>query len=199
MGVLNVVLASGITLLLSCIAAVAGIAMESILFKVRSIFSRLRFIAFDVVTCVSCSGDVAQSIASQVSCIRLIELRDTSKACSSRFAIRSSSFEITSNFNRSVSSVVAMLLRALVVFVPCVLGAHVSQMIRQADCEQYGTYPAYTGPCETTSKSLVSSVGSNGTHKSLDCGAGRLNCLKQAPPMSGCTGYPAIGEHSSCT
>jgi hypothetical protein len=27
-----------------------------------------------------------------------------------------------------------------------------------------------------------------------DCGAGRLNCLKQVPAMSRCVGYPALGE-----
>lgn len=27
-----------------------------------------------------------------------------------------------------------------------------------------------------------------------DCGAGRINCLKQVPAMSNCVGYPAIGK-----
>jgi hypothetical protein len=35
---------------------------------------------------------------------------------------------------------------------PYVQGAYVSHVGRQADCEQFGTYPVYKGPCETTSK-----------------------------------------------
>ncbi|OAL44912.1 hypothetical protein IQ07DRAFT_591760 [Pyrenochaeta sp. DS3sAY3a] len=73
-----------------------------------------------------------------------------------------------------------MLLRGLLIgaagLAPLVQGAYVSNVGRQADCEQYGHYPPYLGPCEAT-----------------NCGAGRLNCLKQVPKMSNCVGYPALG------
>jgi hypothetical protein len=42
---------------------------------------------------------------------------------------------------------------ALVLLAPSVLSASVTNVgRRQAGCEQYGTYPVYKGPCETTSE-----------------------------------------------
>jgi hypothetical protein len=40
---------------------------------------------------------------------------------------------------------------ALVLLAPCVHSAYIGHVGRQTDCEQFGTYPVYTGPCEPTS------------------------------------------------
>ncbi|KAH8724411.1 hypothetical protein GQ44DRAFT_708657 [Phaeosphaeriaceae sp. PMI808] len=64
----------------------------------------------------------------------------------------------------------------LVLLATCTQSASVGHVSRQSDCEQFGNYPPYKGPCETT-----------------NCGAGRLNCLKQVPASSRCVGYPAVG------
>jgi hypothetical protein len=44
----------------------------------------------------------------------------------------------------------------LVLLAPCVQGTYISHVGRQADCEQFGAYPVYTGPCETTSMMVYS-------------------------------------------
>lgn len=47
---------------------------------------------------------------------------------------------------RGVVPVIALLLA------PFVQSAYVGNVGRQADCEQFGTYPEYKGPCTVTSK-----------------------------------------------
>lgn len=73
--------------------------------------------------------------------------------------------------------------------------ASTSRVERQAGCEQYGNYPAYTGPCEVESRFSRSGygIGKEVADGSTDCGAGRLNCLNQVPKYSNCVGYPALG------
>jgi hypothetical protein len=75
-----------------------------------------------------------------------------------------------------------------------VQGMYVTHVGRQADCDQFGTYPVYKGPCETTSKLQSLKHCATVAKSQIDCGAGRNNCLKQVPAMKGCTGYPALGE-----
>jgi hypothetical protein len=84
---------------------------------------------------------------------------------------------------------------AIVLLAPYVQGVHVSHVDRQADCEQFGTYPVYKGPCEIISKMQSLQCCATVTNSHPDCGAGRINCLKQVPAMKGCTGYPALGEN----
>jgi hypothetical protein len=89
-------------------------------------------------------------------------------------------------------------LSALVLLTPYVQGVYVSHVGRQADCEQFGTYPVYKGPCETTGNMQNLKYCATVTDIHPDCGAGRINCLKQVPAMKRCTGYPALGKNIFC-
>jgi hypothetical protein len=142
-------------------------------------------------TCVRRFGGDAQYI-------RVIEVWCISIAHLSRLAIRHPYFRTSPEKIISLFLAAAMLMhRALSAFVllaPYVQGVYFSHVERQADCEQFGTYPVYKGPCETTSKMQSLECGAIITNSLPDCGAGRINCLKQVPAMKGCTGYPALGE-----
>ncbi|KAH7080658.1 hypothetical protein FB567DRAFT_109590 [Paraphoma chrysanthemicola] len=85
-------------------------------------------------------------------------------------------FKISGSIPNSVTMLHRLSFLALVLLAIHAHSALISHVNRQADCEQYGKYPEYKGPCETT-----------------NCGAGRINCLKQVPAMSRCLGYPAVG------
>jgi hypothetical protein len=42
----------------------------------------------------------------------------------------------------------------LAMFGTCIVGMHVSNQVRQTDCDELGNYPPYTGPCEPESKRI---------------------------------------------
>jgi hypothetical protein len=86
---------------------------------------------------------------------RIMELWRISKAHISRPPIRHSSFKyLLSSINLLIAATMLMrrVFLAVVLLVPYVQSAYVSHVGRQTDCEQFGTYPVYKGPCETTSK-----------------------------------------------